>query len=343
MLRRGLSHRRARRAETCPPDHAAHPPPGRTAGIARPQVGEIRPGQAAPQRQGSAIGGRIWRRTHILDCEAAPLSICCVVKSIPKDARAGEQAVQSVSVKTGSDPGATTVAPFQVRGHSFTAVVLRITGVVDAAFHAAVDALMRHSPQFYLNAPIVLDVSDAQGLETKADFARLARELRLRKLFVMGVQNATEAQSTSAFQAGLVTLHGGREAELARPGRARAAEAEAEPAAPEAGGNLLVTEPVRSGQRIFAEHGDLVVVSSVSSGAELVARGNIHVYGALRGRALAGVHGDTSARIFCQSLEADLIAIAGLYRTSEDLDRRLTKQRVQAFLDDDTLRVEPLK
>ena len=86
-----------------------------------------------------------------------------------------------------------------------------------------------------------------------------------------------------------------------------------------------------------------MVVAPVSSGAELIAHGNIHVYGRLRGRALAGVNGDRSARIFCQSLDAELIAIAGLYRTSEDLGPEVRKQRIQAFLREDTLCVEALK
>jgi septum site-determining protein MinC len=119
--------------------------------------------------------------------------------------------------------------------------------------------------------------------------------------------------------------------------------AEASPEAEPTAASLVVTEPVRSGQRIFADRGDLVVIASVSSGAELIAQGNIHVYGPLRGRALAGVNGDRSARIFCQSLEAELIAIAGLYRTSDDLGPSTRNQRVQAFLKDDTLCVEPLK
>lgn len=80
----------------------------------------------------------------------------------------------------------------------------------------------------------------------------------------------------------------------------------------------------------------------VSSGAELIARGNIHVYGTLRGRALAGVHGDESARIFCQRLEAELVAIAGLYKTSEDIDEAVARRSVQVILRDDALSIEPL-
>jgi septum site-determining protein MinC len=106
---------------------------------------------------------------------------------------------------------------------------------------------------------------------------------------------------------------------------------------------MLVTEPVRSGQRIFAEAGDLVVVGAVGSGAEVVASGNIHIYGALRGRALAGATGDAKARIFCHSLDAELVAVAGTYRTNDDIDAAARKQRAQVFLRDDALCIEPLK
>jgi septum site-determining protein MinC len=242
--------------------------------------------------------------------------------------------------------------PLQVRGRSFTAVVLRLTGAADQAFYDALDALMRQAPHFFVNAPLVLDLEQADGLQAKGDFVKLARQLRNRKLSPVGVQNADAEQGVAAFGAGLTTLQGGRDASLERV-RPVVAEAGARPDA-ETGAaepkladpgptTLILTDPVRSGQRIFAERGDLIVLASVSSGAELMAQGNIHVYGPLRGRALAGVNGDKTARIFCQSLEAELIAIAGLYRTSEDLSPALRQQRVQAFLRDDTLCVEPLK
>ena len=232
-----------------------------------------------------------------------------------------------------------TAQPLQVRGRSFTAVVLRLAGAADPAFFEALDTLMRQAPHFFVNAPLVLDLAQAAGLEDKAAFIKLARALRARRLTAVGIQNATPEQGTAAFGVGLITLQNGRETTLER-GRA-----EAPPKAPEPEPvpSVLVTEPVRSGQRIFADRGDLVVVASVGSGAELIAQGSIHIYGPLRGRALAGVNGDRSARIFCQSLEAELVAIAGLYRTSEDLPAAVRNQRVQAFLKDDTLCIEPLK
>lgn len=233
--------------------------------------------------------------------------------------------------------------PLQVRGRSFTAVVLRLVGAPDASFFEALDTLMRQAPHFFVNAPLVVDVEQARDLGDKAGFVKLVRALRARKLFAVGIQGATAEQGNAAFGAGLITLQGGREASLDRGARPVPVEARAAAAAPEPAASLLVTEPVRSGQRIFADRGDLIVMAAVSSGAELIAHGNIHIYGPLRGRALAGVNGDRTARIFCQSLEAELIAIAGLYRTSDDLGPAVRKHRVQAFLQDDTLCVEPLK
>lgn len=231
--------------------------------------------------------------------------------------------------------------PLQVRGRSFTAVVLRLTGAADQAFYDALDALMRQAPHFFVNAPLVLDLEQADGLQTKGDFVKLVRQLRNRKLSPVGIQNGDDEQGVAAFGAGLTTLQGGRDAPVERAGgRPAAAQPKLVDPSPT---TLILTEPVRSGQRIFAERGDLIVLASVSSGAELMAQGNIHVYGPLRGRALAGVNGDKTARIFCQSLEAELIAIAGLYRTSEDLSPALRQQRIQAFLRDETLCVEPLK
>ena len=97
---------------------------------------------------------------------------------------------------------------------------------------------------------------------------------------------------------------------------------------------------MRSGQTVYAERGDLTIVGPVSSGAEIVASGSIHVYGPLRGRAIAGAHGDETARIFCQSLDAELLAIAGLYRTSESIQDELRQRSVQVVLNNDRLDVE---
>jgi septum site-determining protein MinC len=110
----------------------------------------------------------------------------------------------------------------------------------------------------------------------------------------------------------------------------------------EASHNKVITTPVRSGQQVFAPLGDLIVLAPVSAGAEILAAGNIHVYGPLRGRALAGVKGDTSARIFCHQLEAELVSIAGQYKISEDLQSENWKKAVQISLIDEKLLISEL-
>lgn len=109
-----------------------------------------------------------------------------------------------------------------------------------------------------------------------------------------------------------------------------AAEPEPAPAAPAAA--KVITTPVRSGQQVYARGTDLVILAPVSAGAEVMADGHIHVYGPLRGRAMAGVNGNTEARIFCQSMEAELISIAGYFKTSEDLHAECWQQPIQALL-----------
>lgn len=226
--------------------------------------------------------------------------------------------------------------PFNIRGRLFTAIVLELSGPVDDAFYAALDAKLKQGANFFAHAPLVLDLEKAPG--EAIDFKLLVLEMRTRRLMLVGVQNATAEQKRMAQLAGLIALGAGRE--MAAEEALRAGNVTAAPAR---GVTKVITEPVRSGQRIFADTGDLVIVGPVGSGAEVIARGNVHIYGSLRGRALAGANGDTKARIFCHSFEAELVAIGGVYRTSEDFEPHLAKQTVQMFLDGDALRIEPLK
>ncbi len=237
--------------------------------------------------------------------------------------------------------GSVAAKAFQIRGRFFTALALRVATRPDEAFMAALDAQLRLTPQFFADAPVVIDLQHAPALEQRGDLVRLIDELRKRKLSVFGVQNGTEEQTAAAVAAGLIALSGGRDVP-ARSAQRHGETKEIAPAETQAPQNRLITEPVRSGQTVFADRGDLVVVAPVGSGAELIASGNIHVYGPLRGRALAGVNGDTSARIFCQSLDADLLAVAGVYRTSETLGPDIRKKGVQVFLEGEDLKVVPL-
>ena len=104
----------------------------------------------------------------------------------------------------------------------------------------------------------------------------------------------------------------------------------------------MIEKPVRSGQRVYADAGDLVLLRGVSSGAEVMAEGHIHAYGALRGRAMAGVSGNADARIFCRELGAELVSIAGRYRVSEKLQSRYLGRAVQISLSGEGLEFELL-
>jgi len=232
-----------------------------------------------------------------------------------------------------------SVRPFQIRGRFLTAIAIRPeTDPADPAFLSALDAQMAQTPHFFSDAPVLIDFEKAPELTDAGTIRALVEALRARQLRVFGVQNADEAQEGTARGLGLIPIRAGREAPLPTD-RQRRAERLEKLMPPE---NKIITKPVRSGQMVVAERGDLTIVGSVASGAELVAGGSIHVYGRMRGRAMAGVHGDESARIFCHTLDAELLAIAGLYQTNETFEAGLIGRNVHVFLEGETLKVEAL-
>lgn len=192
--------------------------------------------------------------------------------------------------------------------------------------------LTGNSPDFFENDLAVLDFSNAESLPESADWPAIRQLLRASGLHAAATLGLPEGLAAAAEQAGLPTISASA---LSRPARAKAAEAappppalaeptplpaqEAAPApVPEPPPRTITLDkPLRSGQRFYAKGCDLIVTAMVSAGAEVIADGNIHVYAPLRGRALAGASGDKSARIFTTSLEAELVSVAGLYRTFE--------------------------
>jgi septum site-determining protein MinC len=244
------------------------------------------------------------------------------------------------SARSRSPRGATTLRPYQIRGRFLTAIALRLEGPADGAMLAELDAQLRQTPQFFADAPLVIDLEQAAGVVAPEDLTSLIEHLRYRRVSVFAVQGGGREQKAAAAALGLILLPVGRDGPLKGTEREAAPPSAVaqEPAKP---ANLLITTPVRSGQTVVAEAGDLTVVGPVGSGAELIAAGNIHVYGQLRGRASAGAFGDESARIFCRSLDAELLSIAGLYQTSEAFDPLVRKKDVQVFLRGDRLCVEP--
>ncbi|ANN79270.1 septum site-determining protein MinC [Bordetella flabilis] len=157
-------------------------------------------------------------------------------------------------------------------------------------------------------------------------------------------EGAPDADASSAGAARPATPATSREPLPARAARATTSAPTPTPGDPQSSSALVISRPLRSGQRVYARHSDLVVIGMVSPGAEVIADGNVHVYGPLRGKAMAGARGDTSARIFTTHLDAELLAVAGVYRVVEDkLDATLHGQPALVRLDGDTLRIEALK
>jgi septum site-determining protein MinC len=223
-----------------------------------------------------------------------------------------------------------------VQGAVFTVMVVRAQMLRDPAFGRELAEQVRRSPRFFLNAPVVLDLRDADGFAAATDLAGARDLLGHHTLRLVGVQNARPEQIEAAAAAGLASFA----PNAAQPTRRPSAEPSVSPRPQASGGRtLLITQPVRSGTQIYARGGDLVVTAAVSPGAELMADGNIHVYGALRGRALAGASGDAEARIFCSRFEAELVSIAGRYLVSEQLPAEERGFPVQIALDDDRLTI----
>jgi len=216
---------------------------------------------------------------------------------------------------------------FKFRGGSFHALVVRPESPIEA-WLADVDVLLARSPGFFAGKSVVIDVS---GLSlTKQAFLALLDELSRRDIRILGVEGANPADVDGR----VPSLVRGQ---ADRPDPAGAPAVQSPQPAPVS--SLLIDAPVRSGQAIVHPDGDVTIVGSVSSGAEIVAAGSIHVYGTLRGRVLAGAYGNQRARIFCRRLDAELIAIDGHYIVADEVEPHLRKAPIQAWLEGDELKI----
>ncbi|KQT60665.1 MULTISPECIES: septum site-determining protein MinC [unclassified Aureimonas] len=249
------------------------------------------------------------------------------------------------------------VKPVRLRGRSFLALVLS-PELPFSDWLASLDDLAARSTGFFLGRPIVLDVdglnNDGLGF-TAQELSDLVAALASRGVRIMGIEGAAPSQLGPGMPP---AMRGGREAGEIQPEAAPVAAAPGQAPAPSAApaaaaplpalvqaaqkSSLVIDAPVRSGQSIIFPEGDVTILGSIASGAEVIAGGSIHVYGSLRGRALAGSAGQTDARIFCRKLEAELIAIDGLYKTAEDIEPKLHGQSVQIWLDGDRLKTVAL-
>lgn len=237
----------------------------------------------------------------------------------------------------------------RIKGRSFLAVVLSPDLPLDQ-WLVRLDDLAARSAGFFFGRPAVLDVADLQL--DKAGLKDLLDALAARNVSIMGIEGARPSLISPGMPP---ALKGGRPAsdfevtqtDPADPAAAAASEPPRviEPPASELRGatpSLVINEPVRSGQSVIFTEGDVTVIGSVASGAEVIAGGSVHIYGALRGRAMAGSIGNAGARIFCRKLEAELVAIDGVYKVAEDISQSLRGQPVQLWLEDDAIKAEKL-
>ena len=225
---------------------------------------------------------------------------------------------------------------------------LRLKRLDAEAVSAELAAKLDNAPQLFLRTPVILDLSHLPALPAPEVVRDLLDRIRAAGMMPVGLSYGTSENEALARSLDLPLLAKFRAA-FERAGEPMV-KAPAESAAPapvatytppppsrEPARSLHQDAPVRSGQQVYARGGDLVVTRLVANGAEVIADGSIHVYGALRGRALAGAQGDTAARIYCQEFHAELVSIAGQYRVFEDLPSDLRGQPVQAWLEGEKL------
>lgn len=225
-------------------------------------------------------------------------------------------------------------APIQFKGTTLKIILIQLSTVDVSALRLALQELTGNSPDFFGDELALLDFSDATGLPETADWSAIRQLLGESGLHAIAVHGLGDALAAGAAAAGLPQASSDALARRSPPPRPSSeTPAASVPPAPTAAptpsaapvpppaalpaATLIVDKPLRSGQRVYARGGDLIVTAMVSAGAEVIADGSIHVYAPLRGRALAGANGNADARIFTTSLEAELVSIAGMYRTFE--------------------------
>ena len=253
---------------------------------------------------------------------------------------------------------------FRMKGTTLTSIVLEVLDFEPDNFEAQLSQKIASAPQFFTRSSLILHLIKPLSATEFELLVALCRQLQLQPMAVKGevaelkptindlgladvsqskfTESALRSQKASA-DGGSETSNGNSAAQTQQ--QTAAAPTQSEPvstAAPTLKPAKVINRPVRSGQQVYAEGSDLVITASVSEGAELLADGNIHVYGTLRGRALAGVKGNTGARVFCQSLDAELISIAGQFIMHETVKGECWKKPAQVYLEEETLRIEPL-
>lgn len=231
---------------------------------------------------------------------------------------------------------------------------VRVRNPDPEALRASLEVRVREAPSLFERAPVVVDLSFLSPQPADAEVAALLDAVRTAGMLPVGLAYGDSATEELSRRLGLPLIAKFRAAyEPQAPRDAPAGEktnapAAPEPAIPAASSGTAPTialqhrQPVRTGQQVYAQGSDLVVTGTVANGAEVLADGNIHVYGALRGRAFAGALGDERARIFCSEFRAELVSIAGHYRVFEEIPKQYEGRAVQIALEDGKLKIANL-
>lgn len=213
----------------------------------------------------------------------------------------------------------------ELKGASFTLSVLHINSSDLQAVMTELDSKLAQAPQFFLGAPLVVNLSAIQ--HDSLNLSALKDLLISRQLVIVGITGATTVLSKQAKDLGLAIVKAGKQSTTPPPAPRQ---------------TKIVKQNIRSGQQVYAKNGDLIIFGAVGNGAEVIADGSIHIYGALRGKAMAGAAGDTSAVIIAHSLEAELVSIAGQYWLAENLQQHSSDKSGCIRLDGESLMVESL-
>jgi len=226
---------------------------------------------------------------------------------------------------------------FELKGNLFTLSVLHLFSADTALLSKQLDEKIAQAPKFFAGAPIVINLSDLQ--DEALDFSFLKSMLSGLSLNPVGVCNGSQEQNESAKAAGLSVLNYSQDVKGAT------AKQQTNTSIVEKTVHLpaqVIHGTVRSGQQVYAKDRDLIVIGAVSHGAEVISDGNVHIYGTLRGRAIAGAKGYNEANIFCQKLEAELVSINGSYWISDSLQGEHWGSAVQIQQKNDSLEISAL-
>jgi septum site-determining protein MinC len=233
----------------------------------------------------------------------------------------------------------------EFKSTSLTVPVLLLAGNDLLGIEQQLQEKVVQAPEFFRNSPLLIDLQKLTAQNLAISVEAIVGVVRKLGFMPIGVRGGNEQQNAEALAMHLpVHSQHGQNVPLVDKQAAKklpTPEIEKPASATQTLENKLITQPVRSGQRVYAK-GDLIVTATVSAGAEIMAEGNIHIYGSLRGRALAGVLGNTESRIFCSDLQAELISIAGIYQLRDDLSNHAPHKPVQISLDNQTLIIKDI-